>query len=92
MGMREDIRIPLTMLSISFLNELPFKGSYKGKRFMFKKQKAESDNENPKLVVYLWKDLFNYENTKKEDMIIKEFDYTKEGIESGLDFVEGTSL
>ena len=92
MGMREDIRIPLTMLSISFLNELPFKGSYKGKRFMFEKQKNEGDNENPKLVVYLWKDLFNFENTKKEDMIIKEFDYSKEGIELGIDFVEGTSV
>lgn len=92
MGMREDIRIPLTMLSISFLNELPFKGSYKGKRFMFEKEKVGEDGKSFKLVVYLWKDLFNFENTKKEDMIIREFEYTKEGIEKGLDFVEGTSI
>lgn len=90
MGMREDIRIPLTMLSISFLNEMPFKGSYKGKRFMFEKQ-VDDDNKE-KLVVYLWKDLFNFENTKKEEMIIREFEYTKDGIEQGLEFVEGTSV
>ena len=90
MGMREDIRIPLTMLSISFLNEMPFKGSYKGKRFMFEKQVADDNKE--KLVVYLWKDLFNFENTKKEEMIIREFEYTKDGIEQGLEFVEGTSV
>ena len=92
MGMREDIRIPLTMLSISFLNELPFKGSYKGKRFMFEKQKVDGDETKQKLVVYLWKDLFNFENTKLEDMIIKEFEYTKDGIEEGIDFVEGTNV
>lgn len=92
MGMREDIRIPLTMLSISFLNQLPFKGSYKGKRFMFEKQKDENDETKQKLVVYLWKDLFSFENTKREDMIVKEFEYTKEGIEEGIDFVEGTGV
>lgn len=85
MGMREDIRIPLTMLSISFLDKLPFKGSYKGKRFMFKK------NED-KLTVYLWKDLFNFENTDEKDIITKEYEYTKDGIEEGLNFVEETSV
>lgn len=92
MGMREDIRIPLTMLSISFLNELPFKGSYKGKRFMFEKQKVDNDDSKLKLVVYLWKDVFSFENTKKEDMIIRDFEYSKDGIEEGLDFIEGTKV
>ena len=45
MSMREDLRIPLTMLSISFLNELPFSGSYNGKRFRF-----EIDD-------YMWTDI-----------------------------------
>ena len=85
MGMREDIRIPLTMLSISFLDKLPFKGSYKGKRFMFKKN-------DDKLMVYLWKDLFSFENTNEKDIIKKEFEYTKDGIEAGIDFVEETSV
>ena len=98
MGMREDIRIPLTMLSISFLDKLPYKGSYNGKRFLFEKVKVEKneDKENSKadciLKVYLWKDLYNFENTDKKDMIIKEFEYSKDGIEEGINFVEETNV
>ena len=73
------------MLSINYLEKLPFKGSYSGKRFMFKK----SDDG---LKVYLWKDLYSFENTKEEDMIIKDFECTKDGIEKGIDFVEETSI
>jgi len=85
MGMREDLKIPLTMLSISFLDKLPYKGSYNGKRFMFEKIDAG-------LKVYVWKDLYSFENTKPEDMTIKEFEYSKDGIEKGIDFVEGTEV
>ena len=102
MGMREDLRIPLTMLSISFLNKLPYKGSYNGKRFLFEKVEPESatksDNINVKgslesiLKVYLCKDIYNFENTKDDAKIIKEFEFSKEGIEKGIDFVEGTSV
>ena len=75
------------MLSIKFLDELPFKGSYNGKRFLFKKNETEGKTE---LKVFVWKDLYNFENTKEEDMIIKTFDYSKDGIDKGLDFVEET--
>ncbi len=107
MGMREDIRIPLTMLSISFLDKLPYKGSYNGKRFLFEKVKVEKNGDdkntedvinnnkvdtNYMLRVYIWKDLFNFENTDKKDMIIKEFDYSKDGIEEGINFVEETKV
>lgn len=100
MGMREDLKIPLTMLSINFLNKLPYKGSYKGKRFLFEKCEEEStDTENVGevkknciLKVYLWKDLFCFEKTDKKDMITREFEYSKQGIEEGIDFVEMTSV
>lgn len=104
MGMREDIRIPLTMLSINYLNELPFIGSYKGKRFKFEKKiiKIEKNNDNDskkdvnaditKLVVYVWKDMFNFENTDMKDIIIKEFEFTKAGIDEGLNLVEETNF
>ena len=85
MGMREDLKIPLTMLSINFLDKLPYKGSYKGKRFMFEK----SDNA---LKVYVWKDLYSFENTNVEDMTIKEFEYSKDGIDQGIDFVDGAEV
>ena len=73
------------MLSINFLDKLPYKGSYNGKRFMFEK----SDNA---LKVYVWKDLYSFENTNVEDMTIKEFEYSKDGIEQGIDFVEETKV
>ena len=89
MGMREDLKIPLTMLSINFLNKLPFKGSYNGKRFLFKK---DVDSGKECLKLYLWKDLYSFENTDEKEMVIKEFDYSKDGIEQGIDFVEGTAV
>lgn len=81
MGMREDLRIPLTMLSLSFLNKATYKGSYKGKRFLFKK-------DEDKLKVYVWKDLFCFEKTDEKDITIKEFEYSKDGIEKGIDYIE----
>lgn len=92
MSMREDLRIPLTMLSISFLNELPFSGSYNGKRFRFEKVTSKNDDNSDKLLVYVWKDVFNFENTDKKDIIEKEFEYTSDGIEKGLNFVEETTV
>lgn len=89
MSMREDLRIPLTMLSISFLDKLPFKGSYNGKRFLFKKW---VDKEATILKVYVWKDIYNFENTNDEDKIVNEFEYSKDGISKGIDFVEGTKV
>lgn len=86
MGIKEDLEIPLSMLEISFLDKSKYKGSYRGKRFLFEKV---DDN---KLKVYIWKDLFNFENTDQKDMIIKEFEYNKDGIDEGLKFVEETKV
>ncbi len=79
------------MLSISYLNKLPYKGSYNGKRFMFEKNENKETKEKS-LKVYLWKDLYNFENTPDEDKKVKEFEFNNEGISSGLDFVEETSI
>ena len=86
MSIREDLRIPLTMLSLSFLEKLPYKGSYKGKRFLFEKNVGANGDKMLKL--YIWDDLYNFENTKKEEMLIKDFAFDKGGIESGIDFLE----
>ena len=82
MGMKEDLKIPLTMLSLSFLNKLPYIGSYNGKRFKFEK------NSDSTITVYVWDDKFNFENTDKELMTIKEFDCSNDGINKGIEFVE----
>ncbi|MBR1453154.1 MAG: hypothetical protein IJ593_00690 [Lachnospiraceae bacterium] len=88
MKIRDKLKIPLTMLSISFLEKLPFKGSFDGKRFMFEK----TSEANAKLKLYIWKDLFCFEKTEEKDMIIKEFEYIKSGIEEGLDFIESYNI
>lgn len=90
MGMRDELKIPLTMLSISFLDKLPYKGSYKGKRFLFEKNKSDGDTV-VKLKVYVWKDLYNFENTSPDEMVSKEFEYSKDGIDQGITFVEETN-
>lgn len=90
MGIREDLKIPLTMLSISFLNKLPFKGSYNGKRFMFQKVKNEKDNSDA-LKLYVWDDVYNFENTQDSDKVVIDLPFTKEGIEEGIDYIEKNS-
>jgi hypothetical protein len=40
----------------------------------------------------LWKDILNFENTDKKDMIIKEFEYSPEGIDEGINFVESQKV
>lgn len=94
MGMKEDLKIPMSMLSINFLNKLKYKGSYQGKRFMFEKYEEKEDNKvvSTVLKVYVWKDLFNFENTNEEEIIKKEFEYSKDGIEDGIKFVEDAKI
>lgn len=78
------------MLSLSFLDKLPFLGSYNGIRFRF--EKVKNDNSSIALKVYVWKDLYNFESTDKKTMNIKEFEYSKDGIEEGLKFVESLAI
>ena len=73
------------MLNLSFLNKLPFLGSYKGKRFKF--EKIEDDNKTI-LKVYVWDDKFSFENTDISLMTIKEFAFSTDGIDEGIKFVE----
>lgn len=99
---RDANPIPLSMLSMSFLNGkngagMDFKGSHEGVRYLFRrmlkeeskeKKIKECTNEDFLLRVYVYKDLFNFENTKDEDKIYKDFTFSKDGIEEGLTFVE----
>ena len=73
--------IPMSMLSINYLEKLPFKGSDRGMRYMFKKEILDN---NKVLNVYAWKDIFNFESTDKKDILFKQFEFTKAGIMEGL--------
>ena len=95
-NIEKDNKIPLSMLKISFLNELPFKGSYKGMRYILKKilkdggEKAYGlkniDDKDCILKVYTYKDLYNFENS--EDINEAEFSYDKDGINKALEYLD----
>lgn len=87
--MKRDMPIPLSMLSISFLQKLPYKGSYKGKRFMLRKREEDAKSY---LEVYVWEDFFNFENTEEENIKNTKVDFSKEGIEEGLEFIAITKV
>ena len=74
-------KIAMSMLSINFLEKLPFKGSDRGMRYMFKKEVVDDEK---KLNVYAWKDLFNFESTNEKNILKKQFKFSKEGIMEGL--------
>ena len=80
-NIEKDNKIPLSMLKISFLDKSPFKGSYKGMRYIIKK-----DTNKPVLTVYTYKDLYNFENS--EDIKEAEFSYDKDGIQKALEYLD----
>ena len=83
---KDDNIIPLSMLRISYLSckNTSFTGSYKNKRYKFVK---ENENEKDILVLYIWNDKFCFEKTDKKCMQILKYEFTKKGIEEGLDYL-----
>ncbi|ESL04692.1 hypothetical protein GCWU000282_00079 [Catonella morbi ATCC 51271] len=75
----------------------PFTGSDKGKRYRiarFEKEiPGEEGTESSKELVFqatLWKDYLSYENTPKEKMLIKEFEFSPEGLKEVVDWINET--
>lgn len=95
-NIEKENKIALSMLKISFLDHMPFKGSHKGMRYILKKEEKVKDSteqastETKKeyvLRVYTYKDLYNFENSK--NIITKDFNYDKDGIEQALIYLDG---
>ena len=75
----------------------PFTGSDKGKRYRivrFEKEiPGEEGMESSKELVFqaaLWKDYLSYENTPKEEMLVKEFEFSPEGLKEVVDWINET--
>ena len=75
----------------------PFTGSDKGKRYRivrFEKeiQREEGTEPSKELVfqVALWKDYLSYENTPKEEIQIKEFEFSPNGLIKVVDWINET--
>ena len=77
----------------------PFTGSDKGKRYRitrFEKEiPGEEGTESSKELVFqatLWKDYLSYENTPKEKMLIKEFEFSPEGLKEVVNWINKTDV
>ena len=77
----------------------PFTGSDKGKRYRitrFEKEiPGEEGTEPSKELVFqatLWKDYLSYENTPKEKMLIKEFEFSPEGLKEVVGWINGMNI
>ena len=71
--------IPFSMLRLSFLELSNFSGSSKGMRYLIKK---EIIDDKKTLVVYTYKDVFNFKNTDDKDITKKIFNFSNEGIDN----------
>lgn len=70
-----------SMLKISYLNKLPFKGSFQGVRYIFKK------TDDNKLRLCTYPDEFCFEKTDDALKKYYEFDYSENGIQNAIDFL-----
>ena len=83
------------VLSFSYYTyKQPFTGSDKGKRYRIVRLEkdilGEDGIETSKETVFqvsLWKDYLSYENTPKEEMKIKEFDFSSDGLIKVVDWI-----
>lgn len=89
MNIRDENIIPFTMLKINVLNKTQFSGSSHGMRYIIKK---EIENEKPLLKVYTYKDILNFNNTDKKDIKTMSFDFSDEGIEKAIDYLNEIRL
>jgi len=77
----------------------PFTGSDNGKRYRivrFEKEiQGEEGSEPVKEPVFqtaIWKDLFSFENTPKEEIAFKEFDFSPNGLVQAVDWINEMNI
>ena len=77
----------------------PFTGSDKGKRYRITRFEKEIPGEEgtepskePVFQAALWKDYLSYENTPKEEIQIKEFEFSSEGLIKAVEWINETAV
>ena len=77
----------------------PFTGSDKGKRYRivrFEKEipgeKGTEPSKEPVFQAALWKDYLSYENTPKEEMQLKECEFSPEGLKEVVGWINGMNI
>lgn len=83
------------ILSIPYLKKTTFTGSYEGLRFRFAVIKKESPQENGEgkeiqvLEITAWEGPYGFEATTEEKKQRIETDFSEEGIQRGIDWLNG---
>ena len=78
------------ILSLEFYNYKGiFSGSLDGMRYRIEKKKDEVEGEEPKVyfLVHAWKEPYNFDVTPREEMDKKEFEFTNEGKQQLVDWL-----
>lgn len=77
----------------------PFTGSDSGKRYRiarFEKEIPSEEGKEPaKELVFqaaLWKDFLSFENTPKDEMLIREFEFSEEGLKEVVEWINETDV
>lgn len=68
-----------------------FTGSDAGKRYRIIKA-LRGEDEKKVLQTSVWKEPFCYDKTPKEEILEKDFEYSKEGLSAAVGFINETSV
>ena len=71
-------------LSLNFVKKEDFTGSYKGVRFLLRKEVLDDEN---KLRVYYWSEPLGFEATNNEDKLTKLFEFSNEGMDDAIQWM-----
>ncbi len=71
-------------LSLNFVSKEDFTGSYKGMRFMIRKEMVE---EEKKLRAYVWSEPFGFDSTPDDQKCSELFSFDEKGLAQAIDWM-----
>ena len=72
------------VLNMNFYKKEKFTGSYKGMRYLLKK---DSENDTTIFRCYVWPGPYNFASTPDEQKLTEIFDFTEEGKQKAVDWM-----
>lgn len=83
-----------SLLTLPFYNKTSFTGSYHGMRYKITKEILDDDKTNKTSIfkVYVFPGPFAFDATKKEKMIVNQFEFSNQGLFKVCDWLNETYL
>jgi len=83
------------VLNMNFYKKEKFTGSYKGMRYLLKKDTEEIPSDNPDTPTetrtifrcYVWPGPYNFATTPEDQKLMAVFDFTSEGKQKAVDWM-----